>query len=533
MLGSATVQTHPTRESVAIAIASLVAVALGVLLRSPSIVGWAGALLLGLAVGRLATRTSVAGIRAAGFEMLWRGESRLARLARGESIELEAEIRNRDHRAARFTGLRPVCSPELQVEIAPTEGEVPAGGRLRVTLRVRALRVGRHALHGLSLELQGGPGLFEVPLTFANPYGVEVLPRPYLTFARTARGGRSQRQAEQGRAGRLAGEGDQLRELREHQAGDPFRRIAWKASARRGQLMVREFEREERDVVFLLLDASVELWSGELGDSPLDKAIDEVAGVALRHLARGDSVGLGVVGARTLAWLKPARTTQHGAALLSALAEVTACTDADRSSLDENEVAIRVLEHLRPLDPAAAGKVQPTELDRIARRAERLLARAPFPKAEAHAGSKRERALRRYLAAFGIGSPPRLEPDRPRTDTELARALLKLDERGARPSLIYLWSPAPDPLTRPHLERLLGRFRRRPELRWLTLQDASGLPAPKSPVGSVVNQALDQRARLAQQRGERALSRLGIKTDRVRKRASALGREPETKGGAA
>jgi uncharacterized protein (DUF58 family) len=513
------VQTHPTRESVAIAIASLIAVAFGVLLRSPAIVGWAGALLLGLAVGRLATRTSVAGIRAAGFEMLWRGESRHTRLARGEEVEIEAEIRNRDHRAARFTGLRPVCSPELEVDVTPTEGEVPAGGRLRVTLRVRALRVGRHALHGLSLELQGGPGLFEVPLTFANPYGVEVLPRPYHTFARTARGGRSLRQAEQGRPGKLVGEGDQLRELREHQAGDAFRRIAWKASARRGHLMVREFERDERDVVFLLLDASVELWSGELGESPLDQAIDEVAGVALRHLARGDSVGLGILGSRTLAWVKPGRTSQHGALLLGTLAEATACVDSDRSSLDESEVAARVLEHLRPLDPAAAGRVQPTELDRIARRAERLIARAPFPQAEVHAGSKRERALRRYLAAFGLGSPPRLEPDRPRTDTEISRALLKLDERGSRPSLIYLWSPSPDPVTRPHLERLLGRFRRRPELRWVALKDAAGLPPSKDPVSALVNRTLEKRARLAALRGERALSRLGIKSDRVRKRS--------------
>lgn len=520
-------QTHPTRESVAIATASLVSVAVGVVLRQPTIVGWAGALLLGLAVSRLATRTSVAGIRAAGFEMLWRGESRLARLARGEEVELEAEIRNRDQRAARFTGLRPVASPELDVEITPTEGEVPAGGRLRVTLRVRAKRVGRHAVHGLSLELQGGPGLFEVPLTFANPYGVEVLPRPYHGFARSARGGRSMRQAVQGRPGKVPGEGDQLRELREHQAGDPFRRIAWKASAKRGRLMVREFEREERDVVFLLLDASVELWSGELGEAPLDQAIDEVAGVALRHLALGDSVGLGVLGARTLAWVKPARTTQHGALLMKTLAEATACVDADRSSLDESEVAARVLEHLRPLDPAAAGKVQPTELDRIARRVERVLPRAPFPDADAHAGSRRERLLRRYLAAFGLGSPPRLEPDRLRTDTEIARALLKLDERGgARPSLVYVWSPAPDPVSRQHLERLLGRFRRRGELRWVSMRDASGLPNPESPVGHIVNGALGQRARLAELRGERALARLGIRTSRVRKRAI----EPQVEG---
>ena len=33
----------------------------------------------------------------------------------------------------------------------------------------------------------------------------------------------------------MRGEGDDLRELREHQPGDPFRKIAWKASARRGR----------------------------------------------------------------------------------------------------------------------------------------------------------------------------------------------------------------------------------------------------------------------------------------------------------
>src|SRR5687768_17026854 len=169
MLRCAPVQTHPTRATVDLAVASLVCVALGVLLRSPAIVGWAGALMLGLAVARLATRTSVAGIRAAGFEMLWRGDARLKRLARGDELELEAEIRNRDGRAARFTGLRAVCSPELSVRVSPNQGEVPAGGRMKVTVTIGGRRVGRHAVHGLSLELQGGPGLFEVPLTFANP----------------------------------------------------------------------------------------------------------------------------------------------------------------------------------------------------------------------------------------------------------------------------------------------------------------------------------------------------------------------------
>ncbi len=512
-------QTHPTRATVDLALASLCCVALGVVLRAPAIVGWGGALLLGLSVARLATRTSVSGIRAAGFEMLWRGEGRLRRMARGDEIELEAEIRNRDQRAARFTGLRAVSSPELSVEVSPESGEVPAGGRLRALVKVKALRVGRHALHGLSLELQGGPGLFEVPLTFANPFGIEVLPRMFHALVRSARGGRSHRQADQGRPGPLVGEGDQLRELREHQAGDPFRRIAWKASAKRGQLMVRDYEREERDVIWLLLDASVELWAGELGDAPLDHAIDEVAAVALRHLARGDSVGIGILGARVLSWVKPSRQPNHGMAILTVLSHATSCVDADRSGLDENDVGARVLEHLRPLDPSAAGRVQAGELDRIARRAERLLARGPYAKAEAFAGSRRERVLRRYLAAFGLGSPPRLEPDRPRTDTEIARALLKLDERRQRPSVVYLWSPSPDPLARPQLERLLRQLRRRPELRWVAIDLGTGLPIGDQPLSALVFEALGQRARVALARGERALRHLGIRVEPVRRRA--------------
>ena len=511
-------QTHPTRATVDLAIASLVSVALGVLLRSPAIVGWAGAVMLGLAVARLATRTSVAGIRAAGFEMLWRGEGRMKRVGRGDRVELEAEIRNRDGRAARFTGLRAVCSPELSIEVSPESGEVPAGGRMRVAVTISAKRVGRHAVHGLSLELQGGPGLFEVPLTFANPYGVEVLPRSFQTMVRSARGGRSHRQADQGRPSPLMGEGDQLRELREHQAGDPFRRIAWKASAKRGQLMVREYEREERDVVWLLLDASVELWAGELGEAPLDRAIDEVAAVALRHLGRGDSVGLGILGARVLAWIKPTRKPGHALTLLDALSSTTGCIDSDRSGLDETDVGARVLEHLRPLDPGAAGRVLPSELDRIARRAERLIPRGPYAKSDAFAGSRRERILRRYLASFGLGSPPRLEPDRPRTDTEIARALLKLDERRLRPSLVYLWSPSPDPLTRPNLERLLRHLRRRPELRWIAQDMSAGIPVSTTPLGKLVREALDQRALVALRRGERALKHLGIHVEQIRRR---------------
>jgi len=509
------VQTYPARTSVALSSTALAAMALGLLLREPTTMALGGALLVGLGIARAATQLDVAGMRAAGFEMAWRGEERRARVARGDELELVAELRNRDPRVARFSGLRATFSPELTVRIEHAAGEVPGGARLLVRLFVRGERVGRHAIHGLSLELEGAPGLFEVPLTFANPYGVDVLPRASRELLRSARGGRSRRTAVQGRPGALAGEGDSLRELREHQPGDPFRRIAWKASARRAQLLVREYEREERDVVWVLLDASVELWAGAMGHAPLDAAIDEAATVALRHLRNGDQVGLAVVGARTLAFIEPAASPGHALKLVNVLAHATGCLDGERSGLDEADVAARVLEHLRPLDARAAANLRLTDLDRIARRAERVVvSRAPFRGAGVPAATRRERNLRGYLAAFGLGSPPRIEPDRPRTDVELGRLLVRLGREKRRPSLVYLWSPTPDPETRPALERVLLTLpRRRFVLSWMSMPLDAGIAVEEQGVPRVVAETVSLRAQAAVRRGELALRRLGVRRD--------------------
>ncbi|HEY2408320.1 MAG TPA: DUF58 domain-containing protein [Polyangiaceae bacterium] len=508
-------QVHPTRTSVDLAITGLSTVLAGLVLQQAVIVAWGSSLLVGLALARAVTEIGVARIRGAGFEMLWREKPRTVRVARAEAVEIQAEVRNRDSRAARFSGLRAVASPELSIEIVPERGEVPGGGRLAVTLRVVGTRAGRFGIHGLSLEVQGGPGLYEVPLTFANPYGVDVMPRAYKSFAQSARGGRSHQVADRGRPGVIAGGGDELRELRELVAGDPFRRIAWKASAKRGKLLVREYEREERDIVWLVLDASCELLAGAPGRAPLDVAIDEVATFAVRHAARGDRVGLAIVAARARAFITPDRGPGHTVKLLSALGEATSVLDADRCGLDANELASRALEHMRPLDPASASRVRASELERVARRADRLRVRAPFKAGEVLAATRTDRSLRRYLASFGIGVPARLEPERGQTDLELIRLLRRLPREKPKPSLIYLWSPAPDPDERRLLLRALAELPRRRQLAWLPMRLDAGLEASDSDASRAAVSALAVRARVQHERGLEALARLGVRVERV------------------
>jgi uncharacterized protein (DUF58 family) len=505
-------QLHPTKIAVELTLTAVAVLALGIVGERPSVVAWAGALLLGLAIARAVTLLAVARVRSAGFEMLWHEPGRSARASVGQTLELKAHVRNRDDRAARYIGLRSVHSPHLQVELEPSFGEVPAGGRLLVTVKVTPRRVGRHGLYGLSLEVRGGPGLYEVPLTFSNPHGVEVLPEVYVTQARPARGGRSRSHAEAGIPGQYPRGHYELREIRDYVAGDPFKRLAWKASARRGRLMVREFEQEERDVVWLVLDASVELWAGESGGAPLDHAIGQLASLATRHVQQGHKVGLCIVAARRLAWLSPESGPAHCARLLAALSFDSGCIDADRSGLDEAEVGLRVLEHVRPLEPSAATLQTKDNLDRLNQAAQAALTRAPFRGVEPpRAASLREQQLRTYLAAFGLDSPARLEPDRTRTDATLASELTRILRHKPRPNQIVICSPLPDPDAQAALLTGLGALPRRGcRLCWLPIPLRAGLDGKGELLREPVRFAFELTDRTRNRVGSLALKRLGI-----------------------
>ena len=514
---------YPTRTAAHVAVVGVAVLAVGIVLDQAVIAAWGGSMLVALALARMVTLVSVMRIRAAGFEMLWVGSERVVRLHCGHSFELEAEMRNRDTRAARYDRLRVIASPGIEAVAAPEAGEVPASGSVRVRVRIKGKRVGYHGIHGLALEVRGAPGLFEVPLTFANPFGIAVQPRALARALTLPEGGRSGTLAAAGRSGRARGDGTELRELREHQPGDPFRRIAWKASARRGVLVVREFEREERDVVLLVLDASVELWSGPVGRAPLDHAIDVVATLAARHLGNGDPVGLHVVAGRDLAKL-PAETGRDQASrIATALVEHTGVLDADRSGWDEADLLLQVAEHLRPLDPHASSDLRQGDIDRLVQRASAVRAHAPFQRLQPYGRSARDRRLRRYAASFGMHLPARLQPDHPRTVLALCELLSKAARATSpAPSVIHVVAPAPDETHFAVLRATIRRLRaHRIAVRWTTPSLGSVAEEPvepgatRDPLRPAVEQAVMTRAHAAQRRAEAALRRLGIRLVRV------------------
>jgi uncharacterized protein (DUF58 family) len=507
---------HPTRSTFHVAVAGAGLVALGVTARLAPVAAFGGAMLLAVAVGRGLALLSVTRLRAAGFEMIWSNPGRVHRVACGATIVLSAELRNRGDEAVRAVGLRPVTSSMLDASIEPSVVDLAPRGRCRIDLTLRTRRVGRWGVHGVALEVRcaalGGEGLYEVPLHFANPLGVEVIPPSLHMMLQSPRGGRARRASEAGRPSNLAGAGDELRELRDHAPGDPFKRIAWKASAKRGRLLVREMEREERAIVWLVMDASVELWAGRPGSAPLDRVIEEVAAAVTRHLRRGDRVGVAVLASRVRAWVPPDEGPAHASLLAGALAGASSTVDADRSALDEMAVARRVLDHARPLDPRGMRDVPRNDFEALARRADQLRTRAPFAPRIPFAPSAREQSLRQYLAAFGIESPPRVEGEQEKAQATLIYALDSLSTAKPRPTLVRVWGPPPPETSRTR-KALAGLRYRRIDLRWTLPPFDAGVgddDGPRGRLADVVDEAVRVRARVTQTRATAQLRRLGI-----------------------
>jgi hypothetical protein len=191
--------------------------------------------------------------------------------------------------------------------------------------------------------------------------------------------------------------------------------------------------------------------------------------------------------------------------------------DADRSGLDPGDVAMRVLEHLRTLDPQEVPDASSNDRSELTRRALGAMSRAPFPVSKVRGTDATDRALRGYLSAFGVPSPPRLEPDRPNTDATLVEVISELPRLRPRPSLVYVWSPTPDPARRKSVvEALKKHVRRRVEFRWVRMRLDDGIARTGNAVQRAVGDAVALRARVAETAGEFVLRRMGATVERIR-----------------
>ncbi len=121
------------------------------------------------------------------------------------------------------------------------------------------------------------------------------------------------------RATRLAGTGTDFESLHDYEAGDDYRAIDWKATARRGKPVVRRFQAERSQTIVLAVDAG-RLMTAQVGElSKLDRSINAALLLAYLATRTEDNVGLLVFGRDVHAYLPPRKGHRQFLAVLDAL----------------------------------------------------------------------------------------------------------------------------------------------------------------------------------------------------------------------
>lgn len=177
---------------------------------------------------------------------------------------------------------------------------------------VTAPRRGIYPLQGLVLSTAFPFGLFDKERDLDLPGSLVVWPRTdgEVRRPRVGGGGAARRHVGAGAAAGAA-RGD-YRGLREYRPGDDPRDIHWRSSARRGEPILRQYERDATDAYWIVLDsAAADEASGEA-------AVEAAASLFAAGLWRGDRVGL-ATSAALLPPGAPGTTLERG---LDALAGV-------------------------------------------------------------------------------------------------------------------------------------------------------------------------------------------------------------------
>jgi uncharacterized protein (DUF58 family) len=196
------------------------------------------------------------------------------------------------------------------------------GAFTRETLPVVPARRGKEAGGWLALRVLG-------PLGFAMRQGRRELPWSVMVYpgipSRRLKSSLAEavRRREVGlRPLRRLGEGRLFESLREWVPGDDSRTIDWKATARRGKTMARQYEEERRQQVLLVIDAGRLATADVDGVPRLELMVRAVLGLAFAAYHHDDNVGVMVFADTVQQYVAPQRGRRGLRQVMDVLAAV-------------------------------------------------------------------------------------------------------------------------------------------------------------------------------------------------------------------
>jgi uncharacterized protein (DUF58 family) len=285
----------PTPRLVLLALAPLVlgiGMAIDTSFLRPMLAADAGLVLLALLDGLLASGRLVAVTR-----------ETPAVLSVGRANRVRLQIRSIARRSldVSVTDDRP---PEVAADNLPARATLAPRGRANLVYHLSPSRRGAVELGDHHVRYPSPLGLWQRQIRLRARHLAKVYPdvaavRVYELLARQSRENLLVR------AVRLRGGENEFERLREYQRDDEYRNIDWKATARRGRLIVREYQQERNQTVVCLLDCGRLMTAESGGLAQLDHALNAV--LMLAHVAAraGDQLGLMAFDARVRSYLPP------------------------------------------------------------------------------------------------------------------------------------------------------------------------------------------------------------------------------------
>ena len=212
-------------------------------------------------------------------------------------------------------------------ELKPTRGlerrvELERNGTLHEEVPLHPEHRGKGAGGRLYLRLLGPWGLVWRQTRRELPWQATVYPNLVGASLRSLPT-QAQRRREAGfRNVRRLGEGRLFESLKEWVPGEDTRTIDWKATARRGKVMARQYEDERRQQVLLVIDAGRMLTAEVDGRARLESVVEAALHLAHSAEEHDDNIGLMVFADEVQQFIPPARGRRALRAVLDALASI-------------------------------------------------------------------------------------------------------------------------------------------------------------------------------------------------------------------
>ncbi|HEY4243633.1 MAG TPA: DUF58 domain-containing protein [Kofleriaceae bacterium] len=523
-------------------VTALLFLAVGAIRGAPPLVGLAGVILAVLCALYLAFYPTAILLRRKKIELSWwvpQGDQPGGALAADRPFTLHLAFRNHGSRKLRVLSTSILGGSGLVIDDRPA-ATVKRGQQVEVTTSVRPIAAGYQVLHGAALAFGDALGLFDIEAFFPNPIAIKVFPRTVALRGAPVRavGGALHEQIgfHHVRRRGLSGE---LRELRDHTHGDPFKFIAWKATARRGQLVVRDLENEIVTTHVALMDIGAGMRAGPLGRAPLDWAMDRVTAIAKAAITNGDRAGLVGWDTRPILEVAPDGGHHHYLQLIDRLLDARSIVDDDLTDVTAGELVALVARYLahqeaidvriklaptlddprwstiqagpdgQLYDVAAAGRMCKRLIEiMVGREKPEKRARGPAPIVEP---DTQLAPLRQLARLRGIELPYRTAWDHGTRAAGFAAAVERAVSSG-RPDLVVIVSDlgglAED---EPRVVRALGRLRKHAgSVVALVPSAATFLPAATTAHGARARGLMVRDAELALEPGRKLLVRHGV-----------------------